>query len=283
MGQSWFSAEGTKLTNVGNILAGLAAFKADSVRLPEGLEEVVLAEEFDFNSCMKRFKLDWEETNRRIKQHATMQTRPEGEQFEGRCKEFEACIERHPYGPLPKQNATDPIETSLALFLNKSTKEEIMERHRVVKSAWVSGGGSMGQSWFSAEGTKLTNVGNILAGLAAFKADSVRLPEGLEEVVFAEEFDFNSCMKRFKLDWEETKRRIKQHAAMQTRPEGEQFEGRCKELEAWIERHPDGPLPKQNATDPIEKSLALFLITSQRTYREGLLSSLQMDRLCEIP
>merc|ERR1712216_195716 len=98
--------------------------------------------------------------------------------------------------------------------LQFASRDEIIERHRVVKSAWVSGGGSMEQSWFPSNGSKLNNFGNMLSGLAALKADGVKLPNGLEKAVLAEEFDFDSCMKRFKLDWKETKQRIQKHAIL---------------------------------------------------------------------
>lgn len=108
--------------------------------------------------------------------------------------------------------STDVAQSAEWQRLQYSDREEIIERYRVVKSAWVCSGGSMAQSWLSSNGNKLSNVGNILAGLAAFKADGLKLPEGLAEIVLAEKFNFTRCMKRFKLDWNETKRRISKHA-----------------------------------------------------------------------
>ena len=58
MGKSWFSSQGSKLSNVRNILTGLAAFRADSVQLPAGLEEIVLAEDFNFNRCITKIIME---------------------------------------------------------------------------------------------------------------------------------------------------------------------------------------------------------------------------------
>ena len=60
MPQHWCSHQVRKETLITHIHSAIAAFAAvPSVKLPVGLEETIMSEEFDFGICLARFGLDW--------------------------------------------------------------------------------------------------------------------------------------------------------------------------------------------------------------------------------
>jgi len=56
--QLWFDSRGSKEVTIKRMLAGLSAFAASQIACPPGLQEVVLAEDFSYASCIERFELD---------------------------------------------------------------------------------------------------------------------------------------------------------------------------------------------------------------------------------
>ena len=60
MPQPWFSHQVRKKFLISHIHSAFAAFAAvPSVKLPVGLEETIMARDFDAGSCLARFGLDW--------------------------------------------------------------------------------------------------------------------------------------------------------------------------------------------------------------------------------
>ncbi|CAE8691586.1 unnamed protein product [Polarella glacialis] len=100
-------------------------------------------------------------------------------------------------------------ETELALsagdsepaWLESANANVVVQRLKVVKTAWLSGGGT-NEKWFSQNGCKRDRWNRISEGLRRFQAQGVTLPPGLKEAVLAESFEFEACMKRFGLDWD---------------------------------------------------------------------------------
>ena len=59
--QPWFKLNKSRKVLHSELHAGFAAFKAEpSVKLPVGLQDAIMAENFDFGGCLKRFGLNWE-------------------------------------------------------------------------------------------------------------------------------------------------------------------------------------------------------------------------------
>ena len=59
--QPWFKQSKSKKALHAGIHAGLAAFAAEpSVQLPVGLQDAIMAENFDFSGCLTKFGLTWE-------------------------------------------------------------------------------------------------------------------------------------------------------------------------------------------------------------------------------
>ena len=67
------------------------------------------------------------------------------------------------------------------------------ERLKVIKIAWIKGGG-LPQSWFKLNGTKKMKLSRIHEGLTQFKSDGLPLPAGLPEAVLAKDFNFHRCL-----------------------------------------------------------------------------------------
>lgn len=114
-------------------------------------------------------------------------------------------------GPLSLQKAAadlDPAAKKAIAELQETSKDELLERLRCLKAAWIFGGRPLGQRWLSDNVNKTTLIGHLLVGLAAAKAEKVPLAEELEKALLAKDFNFKSSMRRFKLNWEEAKKRL---------------------------------------------------------------------------
>ena len=60
MPQPWYSLRDRKKCLISHIHSAFAAFAAvPSVKLPVGLQEAIMAQDFDFGRCLERFQLDW--------------------------------------------------------------------------------------------------------------------------------------------------------------------------------------------------------------------------------
>ena len=60
MPQPWGLLGGRKKDMISRIHSALATIEAaPSVKIPVGLKEAIMAEDFDFGRCMARFGLDW--------------------------------------------------------------------------------------------------------------------------------------------------------------------------------------------------------------------------------
>ena len=87
-------------------------------------------------------------------------------------------------------------------WLNAQTIKVLIERLKVLKTAWILGNGERGQPWFNQVGTKKILLSNIHSGFTAFAREpSVTIPVGLQDAIMAEDFDFCSCLTRFGLTW----------------------------------------------------------------------------------
>jgi len=158
--QCWFRENVTKKMKLTHILKGLAQFKSDVVPLPAGLPEAALDKDFNFHRCLDMFGL------------TTGMPSPEG---------------------IP--------ETALTLIwskeeFHKESKQRLVERLRVIKAAWIEGGG-LPQNWFNENGRKVMILSCIYKGLAQFKPDVVPLPAGLPEATLAKNFNFHNCLDIF--------------------------------------------------------------------------------------
>ena len=86
----------------------------------------------------------------------------------------------------------------------------LVERLKVLKTAWILGNGDVPQPWFNQNGSHKELISNVDAGFAAFAAEpSVSLPVGLQKAI-AGDFDLRSCLKRFGLDWKTAKAKMHQ-------------------------------------------------------------------------
>ena len=98
----------------------------------------------------------------------------------------------------------------------------LIERLKVLKTAWILGNGHMRQPWFNGgTGKKELLISRLHAGFAAFAAEpSVTLPVGLQDAIMTEDFNFGSCLKDFDLgsclttfgiDWATAKAKVHFH------------------------------------------------------------------------
>ena len=166
--QPWLSHQDRKENLITRIDSALAAFAAEpSVKLPVGLEEIIMSEDFEFGSCLERFGLDWTKAR----------------------------------GMARRLNGRLMGQTNTAL-LKKQSRKTLTERLIVLKTAWVVGNGKVPQPWFNHKDRKESLISHIHSAFAAFAAvPSVKLPVGLQKTIIAEDFDFGECLAKFGLDW----------------------------------------------------------------------------------
>ena len=89
MPQPWFLQIGSKEVLITRLHAGLAAFADDnSMTLPVGVQEAVMAEDFDFDRCLTRFGFSWE------KARAKLQGQPDQHQEKARARAKARLSER---------------------------------------------------------------------------------------------------------------------------------------------------------------------------------------------
>ena len=68
--QPWFKLNNSKKILRSGLHAGFAAFAAKpSVKLPIGLQDAIMTENFDFDSCLTRFGLTWEKAEANFHKH----------------------------------------------------------------------------------------------------------------------------------------------------------------------------------------------------------------------
>ena len=172
--QPWFNQNASKEVAICRLHSGLAAFDAEpSVTLPVGLQNAIMADEFDLNTCLTKFGLDWAKAHAKTREKAGAMN----------------WVERR------KCNASGDI-------LVKAGQQNLIERLKVLKAAWVLGNGDVPQTWFLQIGPKKVLRSRLQCGLAAFAANpSVSLPAGLQDAIMAEDFDLGECQKSFGLDW----------------------------------------------------------------------------------
>ena len=172
--QAWFSENASKKVLIARLHSGLAAFAANpSVTQPVGLKEAIMAEDFDLNTCLTKFGLDWEKAKAKLK-----------------SRKYNASWHR-------------------GLHTQKTTK--LVERLKLLKTAWIHGNGEVPQPWFLQIGSKEVLITRLHVGLAAFAEDtSMTLPAGVQDAVMAEDFDFGRCLTRFGLNWEKARAKLNQ-------------------------------------------------------------------------
>ena len=192
--QAWFSENASKKVLIARLHSGLAAFAANpSVTQPVGLKEAIMAEDFDLNTCLTKFGLDWEKAKAKLK-----------------SRKYNASWHR-------------------GLHTQKTTK--LVERLKLLKTAWIHGNGELPQPWFLQVGSKEVLITRLHAGLAAFADDnSMTLPVGVKEAVMAEDFDFDRCLTRFGFSWE------KARAKLQGQPDQHQEKTRARAKARLSER-----------------------------------------------
>ena len=170
--QAWFNQNASKKVLISRLHSGLATFAANpSVTHPVGLKEAIMAEDFDLNTCLTKFGLDWEKAKAKLK-----------------SRKYNASWHR-------------------GLHTQKTTK--LVERLKLLKTAWIHGNGELPQPWFLQVGSKEVLITRLHAGLAAFADDnSMTLPVGVQEAVMAEDFDFDRCLTRFGFSWEKARAKL---------------------------------------------------------------------------
>ena len=172
--QAWFSQNASKKVLISRLHSGLAAFAANpSVTQPVGLKEAIMAEDFDLDTCLTKFGLDWEKAKAKLK-----------------SRKYNASWHR-------------------GLQTQETTK--LVERLKLLKTAWIHGNGEVPQPWFLQIGSKEVLITRLHAGLAAFAKDtSMTLPVGVQDAVMAEDFDFDRCLTRFGFSWEKARAKLNQ-------------------------------------------------------------------------
>ena len=104
MPQHWCSHQVRKETLITHIHSAIAAFAAvPSVKLPVGLEETIMSEEFDFGICLARFGLDWKKAsvmkrlkNQKLEQERVAKLKEQKQKNrEARLKEIKKRSEAH--------------------------------------------------------------------------------------------------------------------------------------------------------------------------------------------
>jgi hypothetical protein len=101
------------------------------------------------------------------------------------------------------------LEKKKKNLLSKAKKQhprqQLIERLKILKTAWILGNGDLPQPWFNQNGSHKILMSNLEAGFAAFAAEtSLTLPVGLQKAM-AKDFNFGNCMTRFGLDWARAK------------------------------------------------------------------------------
>ena len=82
----------------------------------------------------------------------------------------------------------------------------LIDRLKVLKTAWNLGNGDVPQPWFKPSNSDEVLLSRLRAGFAAFAAEpSVELPVGLQDAIMAEDFEVHSCLTKFGLTWEKAK------------------------------------------------------------------------------
>ena len=170
--QAWFNQNASKKVLISRLHSGLAAFAANpSVTQPVGLKEAIMAEDFDLDTCLTKFGLDWEKAKAKTKSRKCNASWNRGLQTQGTTK--------------------------------------LVERLKLLKSAWIHGNGEVPQPWFLQIGSKEVLITRLHAGLAAFAEDtSMTLPVDVQDAVMAEDFDFGRCLTRFGLSWEKARAKL---------------------------------------------------------------------------
>ena len=172
--QAWFNQNASKKVLISRLHSGLATFAANpSVTHPVGLKEAIMAEDFDLDTCLTKFGLDWEKAKAKLK-----------------SRKYNASWHR-------------------GLHTQKTTK--LVERLKLLKTAWIHGDGEVPQPWFLQIGSKEVLITRIHAGIAAFAEDtSMTLHAGMQDAVMAEDFDFGRCLTKFGLSWEKARAKLNQ-------------------------------------------------------------------------
>ena len=182
--QSWFNENGTKIMKLSRILEGLAQFKSDVVPLPAGLPVAALVKDFNFHRCLDKFglKSTLEDKNADVK-----------------CIHDGFAKFKSDWMPLPEGLPKTAITFMWSKEkFHRESKQRLVERLKVIKTAWIKGGG-LPQKWFNEKGTKRMKLSRILEGLAQFKSDVVPLPAGLAEATLVKDFNFHRCLDMFGL------------------------------------------------------------------------------------
>ena len=172
--QAWFNQNASKKVLISRLHSGLAAFAANpSVTHPVGLKKAIMAEDFDLDTCLTKFGLDWGKAKAKLKSR--------------------------------KYNAS----WHQRLQTQRTTK--LVERLKLLKTAWIHENGEVPQPWFLQIGSKEVLITRLHVGLAAFAEDtSMTLPAGVQDAVMAEDFDFGRCLTRFGLNWEKARAKLNQ-------------------------------------------------------------------------
>eukprot|EP00931_Biecheleriopsis_adriatica_P041498 TRINITY_DN2370_c0_g1_i1.p1 TRINITY_DN2370_c0_g1~~TRINITY_DN2370_c0_g1_i1.p1 ORF type:complete len:1392 (+),score=231.52 TRINITY_DN2370_c0_g1_i1:312-4178(+) len=142
-----------------------------------GFLTLVRARNFDYADCQKQLEL-WASTQ--VKGRRKKATPRAGKGSSPQKRVAEESIDCRSIHPLPSWLATQPVE-------------QVTQRLKLVKAAWLLAGGST-QPWFNQKGTKVERWSRVRAGLKAFSDSSIDMPVGLEEAACAEDFDFDVCM-----------------------------------------------------------------------------------------
>ena len=104
-----------------------------------------------------------------------------------------------------KKELVSNAKKKQALENKQHQRLHLIERLKVLKTAWILGNGVVPQPWFKQNVSHKMLMSNLEAGFAAFAGEpSVTLPDGLQKAM-AEDFNFDSCQTRFGLDWAKAK------------------------------------------------------------------------------
>ncbi|CAE8618936.1 unnamed protein product, partial [Polarella glacialis] len=208
--QSWLlNQEGKKEEMLQRLHTGLAEFQKQGISMPHGLKKAVLAEDFTFEACMKRFSLDWGRTKLQIRtaDKTTGIVKP------CHVSDSPACTgEDNSESTLckpPRVSLSDSKKPAVAEqpWLLTQSAGLLIQRLNTVKAAWLDNGGLL-MSWFNTECKREEVLQRLHTGLAEFQKQGISMPPGLKKAVLAEDFTFEACMKRFSLDWGRTKLQI---------------------------------------------------------------------------
>ena len=91
-------------------------------------------------------------------------------------------------------------------FIKCLTRDPLLERLKVLRSAWILGDGDVSQPWLECNGARNVLISKLHDGFAAFEADpSVPLPGGFQKAL-AEKFNVDKTQQDAKLwsDWKTT-------------------------------------------------------------------------------